>query len=38
MPGESGGIGTNDYLAHWLLYWVTIPKVQDSNLGLTTNL
>ena len=27
-----------DYLAHWLWYWVTIPKVQGSNLGLTTNL
>ena len=27
-----------DYLAHWLWYWVTIPKVQGSNPGLTTNL
>ena len=27
-----------DYLAHWLWYWVTIPKVQGSNLSLTTNL
>ena len=29
---------SNDYLAQWLWYWVTIPKVQGSNPGLTTNL
>ena len=29
---------TDDYLAHWSWYWETIPKVQGSNPGLTTNL
>ena len=28
----------DEYSAQWLWYWVTIPKVQGSNPGLTTNL